>query len=170
MIPFFVVFAMMSAPWAQYLALAIFVLASLTDMLDGKIARKYNLVTNFGKFIDPIADKLLVMSALVVLVSQDRMPAWACIIMLAREFAISGLRLVAADKGTVIAAGWLGKIKTVLQMLAVCALLLLVPVTGTPLLGQPGVIFADILLYAATFMTLWSGIDYILKNRSALAD
>jgi len=99
MIPFFVVFALMEAQWAQLLALAIFVIASLTDLLDGKIARARGLVTNFGKFIDPIADKLLVMSAMLVLVGQGRMPSWICIIMLGREFAISGFRLVAADSG-----------------------------------------------------------------------
>lgn len=169
MVPFFVIFALMDAVWAQWVALALFCIASLTDMLDGQIARKYNLVTNFGKFIDPIADKLLVMSALVVLVGQGRMPSWVCIIMLAREFAISGLRLVAAERGVVIAAGWLGKIKTVSQMLAVILLLLLVPVSGSPLLGQPGVIAANIVMYFSAFMTLLSGVDYLLKNRSALA-
>ena len=128
MIPIFVIFALMDAAWAQYAALAVFALASLTDMLDGKIARARNLVTNFGKFIDPIADKLLVMSALVVLTAQGRMPAWVCIVMLAREFAISGLRLIAVENGRVIAAGMLGKIKTVTQMAAVMLLLLLVPV------------------------------------------
>ena len=102
----------------KYAALATFLVASLTDLLDGRIARKYNLVTNFGKFMDPIADKLLVMSAFVVLVGQGRMPSWACIIVLGREFVISGFRLVAADAGRVIAAGPLGKIKTVTQMAA----------------------------------------------------
>ena len=168
MIPFFVAFALMSPLWAQLVALAIFCIASLTDMLDGQIARKYNLVTNFGKFIDPIADKLLVMSALVVLTGQGRMPSWVCIVMLAREFAISGLRLVAADSGKVIAAGKLGKIKTVTQMVAVIALLFLTPVTGSGLLGTPGVVLANIAMYVAAFMTLWSGVDYVVKNKDVL--
>lgn len=168
MIPFFVAFALMEAQWAQLVALAIFCVASLTDMLDGKIARKYNLVTNFGKFIDPIADKLLVMSALVVLTGQGRMPSWVCIIMLAREFAISGLRLVAADGGKVIAAGLLGKVKTVTQMAAVILLLLLTPVTGEGLLGETGQIVASSAMYLAAAMTLWSGVDYIVKNADCL--
>ena len=168
MIPFFVVFALMSPQWAQLAALAVFCIASLTDMLDGQIARKYNLVTNFGKFIDPIADKLLVMSALVVLTGQGRMPSWVCIVMLAREFIISGLRLVASDAGRVIAAGRLGKIKTVTQMTAVIALLLLTPVSGSGLLGRPGVTAANIIMYAAAFMTLWSGADYVVKNKDVL--
>ena len=168
MIPFFVIFALLDAQWAQLVALAIFCIASLTDMLDGQIARKYNLVTNFGKFIDPIADKLLVMSALVVLTGQGRMPSWVCIIMLAREFIISGLRSVAADAGRVIAAGKLGKIKTVTQMAAVIALLLLTPVSGTGLLGHTGVVIAGIAMYAAAFMTLWSGVDYVIKNKDVL--
>lgn len=168
MIPFFVVFALIEAQWAQIVALAIFCVASLTDMLDGKIARKYNLVTNFGKFIDPIADKLLVMSALVVLTGQGRMPSWVCIVMLAREFAISGLRLVAADGGKVIAAGMLGKIKTVSQMTAVILLLLLTPVTGEGILGEAGRIAATVVMYLAAAMTLWSGVDYIVKNADCL--
>ena len=110
------------------------------------------------------------MSALVVLTGQGRMPSWVCIIMLAREFAISGFRLVAADSGKVIAAGWLGKIKTVTQMVAVILLLLLTPVTGSPLLGQPGVILANIAMYIACAMTLWSGVDYIVRNFDYIRD
>jgi len=170
MIPVFVVFALMETQWAQLVALAIFILASLTDLLDGRIARKRGLVTNFGKFIDPIADKLLVMSAMVVLTGQGRMPSWVCIVMLARELAISGFRLVAADAGHVIAAGWLGKVKTVLQMSAVIGLLFLTPVSGAPILGQPGVILANIAMYAATVMTIWSGADYIIRNISLISD
>ena len=172
MIPFFVVFALIEEPWAQIVALLIFVIASLTDMLDGKIARKYNLVTNFGKFIDPIADKLLVMSALIVLVEQGRMPGWVCILMLAREFLISGFRLVAADSGKVFAAGWLVKIKTVLQMAAVIALFLLTPasVGAEPFFGDIGVIIANVIMYAAALMTVWSGADYIIKNFNCISD
>ena len=116
MIPFFVVFARMNAFWAQCVAVGIYALACVTDALDGHIARSRNLITDFGKFMDPIADKLLVMSALVVLTAQGRMPDWACILMLAREFLVSGFRLVAVENGRVIAAGPLGKLKTVFQM------------------------------------------------------
>ena len=170
MIPAFVAFALVEAQWAQIVALALFIIASLTDLLDGRIARARGLVTNFGKFIDPIADKLLVMSAMLVLVGQGRMPSWICIIMLAREFAISGFRLVAADSGKVIAAGWLGKVKTVTQMTAIIMIFLLVPVSGRPFLGSFGVILANIAMYVAAFMTLWSGIDYIAKNFSCIRD
>ena len=112
MIPFFVVFARMGAFWAQCVAVGIYALACITDTLDGHIARSRNLITDFGKFMDPIADKLLVMSALVVLTAQGRMPDWVCILMLAREFLVSGFRLVAVENGRVIAAGPLGKLKT----------------------------------------------------------
>ena len=170
MITGFVIFALMGAAWAQYAALAVFALASLTDMLDGKIARARNLVTNFGKFIDPIADKLLVMSALVVLVESGRMPSWVCIVMLAREFIISGFRLVAAGGGKVIAAGKLGKLKTVFQMSSTVALMLLVPVAGAPLLGHFGVVLANILMYIAVALTIVSGAEYIIKNFDCISD
>ena len=171
MIPVFVVLALMTPFWAQLTAAIVFALASFTDYLDGHIARKHNLVTNFGKFMDPIADKLLVMSAFVVLVGQGRMPSWACIIVLGREFVISGFRLVAADAGRVIAAGPLGKIKTVTQMAAVLLLLLLSPVTGdAPLLGEGGKVFADVVMYISTFFSLVSCVDYITRNRDCLKD
>ncbi len=170
LIPVFVVFALLRAQWAQYVALLIYILACITDMLDGRIARARNLVTNFGKFADPIADKLLVMSALVVLVASGRMPAWVCIVMLAREFIISGLRLVAAGNGRVIAAGKLGKLKTVFQMSATIALMLLVPVTGKALLGRFGVVLANVLMYIATVLTIVSGAEYILNNRDCIRE
>ena len=166
MIPVFVVLALMNAPAAQYAAVGVFVLAALTDALDGHIARKNGLVTNFGKFIDPIADKLLVMSALIVLVERGRMPGWVCIVMLAREFAISGFRLVAAGTGKVIAAGILGKIKTVTQMIAVIALLL----TAIDGVFAPLGTFADVAMYVSAFMTVWSGADYIIKNFNCIRD
>lgn len=170
MIPVFVVFALLQAQWAQYVALVIYLLACLTDMLDGKIARARNLVTDFGKFADPIADKLLVMAALVVLVSSNRMPAWVCIVMLAREFIISGFRLVAAGGGKVIAAGKLGKLKTVFQMAATIALMLFVPVVGEPLIGNAGVVIANVLMYIAAALTIISGAEYIIKNFDCISD
>lgn len=166
LIPVFVILALMNAPAAQYAAVGVFVLASITDALDGHIARKNGLVTNFGKFIDPIADKLLVMSALIVLVERGRMPGWVCIVMLAREFAISGFRLVAAGTGKVIAAGILGKIKTVTQMIAVIALLL----TAIDGVFAPLGTFADVAMYISAFMTVWSGADYIIKNFNCIRD
>ncbi len=180
MIPVFVILALMSAPAAQYAAVAVFILTSITDALDGHIARKNGLVTNFGKFIDPIADKLLVMSAMIVLVERGRMPGWVCIVlvergrmpgwvcivMLAREFAISGFRLVAAGTGRVIAAGILGKIKTVTQMIAVIALLL----TAIDGAFAPIAPFAYVAMYISAVMTVWSGVDYIQKNFDCIRD
>ncbi len=172
MIPFFVVFAKMGDFSYQVIAVVIYILACLTDMLDGKIARSRNLVTNFGKFMDPIADKLLVMSAMIVLTAQGRMPDWVCILMLAREFLVSGFRLVAVENGKVIAAGMLGKIKTVFQMLSTIAIMLLVSVNGpeASLLGRPGYVLAYVLMYVAMVLTVVSGADYILRNRECIKD
>ena len=170
LIPVFVVFARMGALWAQCAAVGIYAVACVTDALDGHIARSRHLITNFGKFMDPIADKLLVMSAMVVLTAQGRMPDWVCILMLAREFLVSGFRLVAAENGRVIAAGPLGKLKTVFQMVATIALMLLVPVEGAPLLGNGGVIFANVLMYIALALTVVSGADYLIRNRDCIKD
>ncbi len=170
MIPFFVVFARMGAFWAQCAAVGIYALACVTDALDGHIARSRDLITDFGKFMDPIADKLLVMSALVVLTAQGRMPDWVCILMLGREFLVSGFRLVAVENGRVIAAGPLGKLKTVFQMLATIALMLLVPVEGSALLGQAGVTVANGLMYVALALTVVSGADYLWRNRDCIKD
>lgn len=143
----------------QWAALALFVLASVTDFLDGYIARKHHLITDFGKFIDPVADKLLVLSTLIMLVYQSFMPAWAVVIILARELSVDGLRLIAVTKGKVIAAGPLGKIKTTLQMFLIIWMLAL----------QQSVFshWTGITLFAlALGMTLLSGIDYFYRNRS----
>ena len=170
MIPFFVVFARMNTFWAQCVAVGIYALACVTDTLDGHIARSRNLITDFGKFMDPIADKLLVMSALVVLTAQGRMPDWVCILMLAREFLVSGFRLVAVENGRVIAAGPLGKLKTVFQMIATIALMLLVPVAGDALLGPVGVTVANVRMYIALVLTVVSGADYLIRNRDCIKD
>ena len=170
MIPVFVVFARMAALSMQLIAIGIYILACITDALDGNIARSRHLVTNFGKFMDPIADKLLVMSALVILTAQNRMPDWVCILMLAREFLVSGFRLVAVENGRVIAAGPLGKLKTVFQMISIVALMLLIPLTGEALLGQPGVLLAKVLMYIALALTVVSGADYIIRNRDCIRE
>ncbi len=170
LIPFFVVFAKMGGTAMQAVAVGIYVLACVTDALDGRIARSRNLVTNFGKFMDPIADKLLVMSAMIVLAAQGRMPDWVCILMLGREFLVSGFRLVAVENGVVIAAGPLGKLKTVFQMVSTIALMLLVPVEGTPMLGEAGATVARVLMYIALVLTVISGADYIIRNRECIKD
>ncbi len=160
LIPFFVVFMLVEQiPYHQFLAVAVFVAASLTDMLDGYIARKYNLISNFGKFMDPLADKLLVSSALIcfVAIPDNPMPAWGVIIIIAREFIISGFRLVASDAGVVIAAGWWGKIKTVVQMLM--SVLLIVNLDGAVIN-----VVEQIFIYASIALTVISLADYLVKN------
>ena len=158
MIPFFVFFMLADMGNAgKYTALVLFIAASLTDTLDGYLARKYNQVTNFGKFMDPLADKLLVCSALICLMDVGKLPSWAVIVIISREFIISGFRLVASDNGIVIAASWWGKIKTVTQMAMIILLLL----------GVEGVI-AGIFIVLATVFTVVSGVDYIAKNISVL--
>lgn len=160
MIPFFVLFMKLPDFAAgRYLALAIFIAASLTDTLDGYIARKYHLVTDFGKFMDPLADKLLVITAMICLIDTGDLPSWIVMIIIAREFIISGFRLVAADNGVVIAASKWGKLKTVSHMLLIIVLLLNLPVFY--LLGK-------ILIVLALILTLVSLVDYILKNRRVL--
>lgn len=147
------------------LALLVFAAASLTDMLDGKIARKYNLITNFGKFMDPIADKMLTHTAFIMLCAMGRLNVVACIIFIAREFVVSGLRLCAVEQGHVIAAGMSGKIKTVLQM--ILAMLL----TVLPALAQFGAavtVAGDLLTLAAAAMTLYSMVEYVWQNRAVL--
>lgn len=153
-------------PWALITALVLFVLACFTDWLDGWMARRYRIVTNFGKFIDPVADKLLVLSTMIALCGRGSLPAWACIVVLFRELAVDGLRLIAVEQGRVIAAGKLGKIKTTLQMVMLVAYLL----AEAGLFGLRHSILPELLLIAAMVMTLWSGVDYFLKNRGVLMD
>ena len=148
----------------QYIAAFItMIVAALTDVFDGKIARKYNLITDFGKFMDPLADKLLVCSAMIALVDQGRIPAWIVIIIIAREFIISGFRLIAAEKGVVIAAGIWGKLKTVVQMVMVCFLI------GN-LGGKVIFVIEQVLIYAALVLTIISLIDYLVSNKNVLKD
>lgn len=149
--------------YIDYIAVAIFIIASFTDMLDGKIARKYNLVTNFGKFMDPLADKLLVCSALICLVEMGRLPAWIVIVIIAREFIISGFRLVASDNGIVIAASYWGKFKTVSQMIMVVLLLLNI---GHPFF----VILSTVFVWIAVILTVVSLVDYVVKNIGVLKE
>ena len=145
----------------KWIALAIFIIASLTDMLDGQIARKYNLITDFGKFMDPLADKLLVCSAMICLVELGRLPAWICIIIIAREFAISGFRLIASDKGVVIAANMWGKTKTVSQMAMV---ILMIANLDIPAMQ----IVTTSVMYIACALTLISLVTYIIDNKDVM--
>ena len=162
MIPFFIVFLLIPiTPYDNWIALAIFIVASITDLLDGKIARKYNLVTNIGKFMDPLADKLLVCSALICLIELNRIPAWMVIVIIAREFIISGFRLVASDSVVVISASYWGKFKTTFQMVAVC--LLIADIAAIQVVTQ-------IVLWIAVILTVVSLVDYLIKNKDVMKD
>ncbi len=162
LIPFFVVFLLVDITSVdKWIALAIFIVASLTDLLDGKIARKYNLVTNFGKFMDPLADKLLVCSALICLVALERIPAWMVIVIIAREFIISGFRLVASDNGVVIAASYWGKFKTTFQIIIIC--LMIADLEELQLLTM-------IVTWVAVILTVVSLVDYLVKNKDVMKD
>ena len=155
MIPAFMAVFLLGSHWA---ALAIFILASVTDFIDGYVARHYNQVSDFGKFLDPLADKLLVFSAMLIFIQWGRMPAWAVMIILTREFAVSGLRMVAASNGSVLAAGWSGKIKTASTMVGLCAMMVFmdVPVLDT------------VVTWVIVVTTLYSGIEYFAKNWKCL--
>ena len=151
--------------YVDYIALAIFIIASLTDLVDGKIARKYNMVTNFGKFMDPLADKLLVSAAMIALVDMGRIPAWIVIIIISREFIISGFRLIASDNHVVIAASYWGKFKTTFQMIMVC---LMIANLGAKYEWMR--ILTDCIMWIALALTVISLIDYLVKNKDVMKD
>ena len=157
-LPFLLVLYL-DVPGASYIALAIFIIASLTDLLDGKIARSRNLVTDFGKFAAPLADKMLVVAAMLWFVENGQMPGWALLIVILREFAVSGLRMVASDQGRVIAAGWSGKVKTASTM--VCIVLMFLPIPE---------LVNNLCVAVIVVTTLWSGVEYFVKNRDCLRD
>ena len=163
MVPFLVVFLLTG--WGgdanRYISLALFVVASVTDWFDGHLARKYNLITNFGKFMDPLADKLLVCSAMICMIDLNRLPAWIVIIIIAREFIISGFRLIAAENGVVIAANYWGKFKTVSQMIMIILLILN--------FGGIFVILEQIFIWLSLALTVISLITYIWQNKSVLS-
>ena len=163
MIPFYVIFQMgyLGGEAAKYVALTLFIIASLTDFLDGKIARKYNLVTNFGKFMDPLADKLLVSAALICFIELGSLPAWYVLIIISREFIISGFRLVASDKGVVIAASYWGKFKTVFQMVMICLMIANIPQLQ---------VVTDIVMWVAVVLTVVSLADYLIKNKGVMKE
>ncbi len=163
LVPVFMLVLYSNLPYNTYFAAAIFIIASLTDTLDGYIARSKNMVTKLGKFIDPLADKVLVSAALIILVEMGKVPGWIVVIIIAREFTITGFRVIAASEGITIAASPLGKIKTITQLVAIIALLL----NNYPfrVINLP---FDMIMLYISLFFTIISGIDYINKNKDSL--
>ena len=144
----------------MWLALAVFIIASLTDFVDGQIARKYNQVSDFGKFLDPLADKLLTIAAMVMFCQWGMMPAWALMLVLTREFAVTGLRLIAVGKGKVIAAGWSGKVKTASTMLGLCAWM------AFPTIGWLGLVIVAVIVLT----TVYSGFEYFVRNWKCLWD
>ena len=179
LVPVFLLFiATKDIPYGSFIATFIFILASVTDKLDGYVARSRNQITNFGKFMDPLADKLLVTAALISLVELHVVPGWAAVVIIAREFAVSGLRSIAAAQGRVIAASWWGKIKTVIQIIAIILLLLKVNIRDARLLKifvidnhyvkEFFVIVPTIMLMVAVVITLISGYDYFKKNKDAV--
>lgn len=165
MIPIFLIVYFSDIKNAQVIATVIFAVAALTDGIDGHIARKYNQITTFGKFMDPLADKLLVSTALIVLVQVGKVPAWIVSLIIAREFAITGFRTIAVSSGVTIAASSLGKVKTMTQMTSILLLLL-----NNPILRTYNIPLDMILLYIALFFTLLSGIEYIYKNKAVFKD
>ena len=180
LVPVFLVFiTVKDIPYGSIIATIIFIIASLTDQLDGHIARSRNQITNFGKFMDPLADKLLVTAALVSLVELKLVAGWAVVVILAREFAVSGLRTLAASDGIVIAASWWGKIKTVTQMIAILLLLLKVNinasvsaisfVSNNSFLNSFFTYVPETIMYIAVLITIISGIDYFVKNKHAIS-
>ena len=159
LIPVFLLVLYLQVPGANYWALAIFIAASLTDTLDGYIARHYNQVTDFGKFMDPLADKVLVMAALLWFVEAGRLPAWVLLVVIVREFAVTALRLIAVERGRVIAAAWSGKVKTASTM--VCIVLMFLPIA---------VWINHICVAVIVLTTIYSGVEYFMKNLDILAE
>ena len=163
--PVFMAFVLLDFPGHQWLGMAVFIVASVTDGLDGYVARRYNQVTNFGKFVDPLADKMLVTAAIVIFVELGQMPAWCAMLIIAREFAVTGLRLLAVEGGRVIAAAWSGKVKTACSIVMIC--FMLTPWHATPL-GLPQLTL-DLLGSAVILVTtLWSGVEYFVKNKDII--
>lgn len=169
LVPVFMAFLMMEDIWCQVVALIIFVIASATDGIDGYIARHYNQITNFGKFMDPLADKMLTTAAFLVLLEHGRVSSVAVMIVLAREFMVSGVRMLAGAEGKVIAASMLGKIKTVSQMVAIVAAIILMNSNIFPEQAT-AMRLTDMLVWISTAITVISGIDYIVKNRFIFKD
>lgn len=163
MIPVFVLFMLtgLGGAASKWIALALFIIASLTDLLDGHLARKHNLVTNFGKFMDPLADKLLVCAAMICLVENGQLPSWIVIVIISREFIISGFRLIASDNGVVIAASYWGKFKTVFQMIMICMMIADIAVFS---------ILTKIIMWIALILTVVSLVDYLIKNKDVIKE
>ncbi len=188
LVPIFIIVMFLPIPYVNLIAFLVFIVASITDFIDGRLARSRNLVTNFGKFLDPLADKLLVTAALIALVGQDKLPSWIATVIIAREFIVTGIRLIASNEGRVIAASIWGKMKTVTQIIAISLLLLdnyrlpadesdifmiqkfqnlITNFTVAPIEGVVGIL-STIMITVAVIATIFSGYDYIVKNKDVL--
>lgn len=163
LVPFFLLFMALDIPYSKVIATSIFIIASITDQLDGYVARSRNQITDFGKFMDPLADKLLVISALISLVELHMIGAWVVVVIISREFAVSGLRTLAASDGTVIAASVWGKLKTVIQMITIIWLLIFMKQNNNVIYNV-----SQVLIYSSVIITIISGIDYFVKNNTAI--
>lgn len=166
LVPIFMAFLLIDTTACQIIALAVFIIASLTDMLDGQIARKHNQITTFGKFADPLADKMLTTSAFLIFMQKGIIDSWVLMLILVREFAVSGVRLAAAGGGNVIAASFFGKLKTVTQMVAIIATILIINISVIP--QSTGYTLSAALIWISVVFTVLSGIDYIMKNKQLL--
>lgn len=165
LVPVFILTMLIDFPFHNLVSLVLFAIAGASDSVDGYIARKYNMVTDFGKFADPLADKILIMSALLIFVQWGQAPAWCAIIILAREFAVTGLRLIAVESGRVIAAGMSGKLKTAVSTIGCCIML-------TPwhslTLGATAITVDNVCVFLMVVLTVWSGIEYFIQNALVL--
>ncbi len=166
LVPIFMILLLLESTAMHYAAMAVFIIASLTDMLDGKIARKYNQITNFGKFMDPLADKMLTTAAFLVFMEQGIINSWAILIILVREFMVSGIRLSAASEGIVIAASFWGKFKTVSQMVAIIATILITNLTFIP--QVTAIAISAVCIWISIVFTVISGVEYVAKNIGCL--
>jgi len=165
MIPIFMLFMYLDFPYSDIIALMVFIIAGITDSVDGYVARKFNQISTFGKFIDPLADKLLVFAAMLILVERGQVPSWAAIIIITREFAVTALRLVAVEAGVVIAAGTSGKIKTVVSIVGIC--IMLTDLAGFVII-PPAFTTNSLCVLLMLATTVWSGVEYFYKNKDVL--
>lgn len=166
LVPVFILLMLVDFPAHKVAALVVFILAGASDAIDGYVARKYNQVTDFGKFADPLADKILIISVLLIFVQWGQMPAWCAIIIVVREFAVTGLRLVAVENGVVIAAAWSGKVKTFVS--TICCCVMVTPLAEAAVSGSPALSVNNLCVALMVILTLWSGCEYFVKNGHVL--
>lgn len=166
LVPIFILLMLLDFTGHKFAALIVFIIAGASDSVDGYVARRYNQITDFGRFADPLADKILIISALLIFVQWGQMPAWCAIVIVMREFAVTGLRLIAVESGMVIAAAWSGKVKTFVS--AICCCVMLTPLADAALFGVPALSLNNIGVGLMVLLTVWSGCEYFVKNGHVL--